>query len=310
MVLAKVGDRTITLGDYAAAIDRMDDFDRLRYRSVERRRELLTEIIKVELLAQEAERRGLDKEPQAQVSYRTLLREALLRDARKNARSAAEFTAEEVRAYYDANKEQYIEPERRRLSHIVVNDREQAEQLLAQAKSTTDIEAWGKLVLEHSDQYKANRAENAKPFAGPVETAGDLGLVGPPGDVRSANSQVDESLRVALFRMANIDDISDQVIQDKSGQFHIVRLTGITRAHTRSLEESERTIRTLMAEQDMRAREQQLEDDLRKKYPVTIDETALAQAKAPSMRLHAPPENQRNPAQKPEPDPSEHDHEH
>ena len=52
--LAKVGDDTITLGDYAAALEHMDQFDRLRYQSVERRKELLDEMITVQLLAKEA----------------------------------------------------------------------------------------------------------------------------------------------------------------------------------------------------------------------------------------------------------------
>jgi hypothetical protein len=40
-VLAKVGDNAITLGDYTAALEHMDQFDRLRYQSPERRKELL-----------------------------------------------------------------------------------------------------------------------------------------------------------------------------------------------------------------------------------------------------------------------------
>ena len=36
-VLAKVGDRTITLGDYAAALERMDPFERMRYQTEDRR---------------------------------------------------------------------------------------------------------------------------------------------------------------------------------------------------------------------------------------------------------------------------------
>src|SRR5690348_15947625 len=54
LVVARVGERTITLGDYAATLERMDQFDRLRYQSPERRKELLQEIIDVELLAQDA----------------------------------------------------------------------------------------------------------------------------------------------------------------------------------------------------------------------------------------------------------------
>src|SRR5271165_3241911 len=57
-VLAKVGDSTITLGDYVAALEHMDQFDRLRYQSPERRKELLNEMINVKLLAGEARDKG------------------------------------------------------------------------------------------------------------------------------------------------------------------------------------------------------------------------------------------------------------
>jgi len=50
--LAKVGDRVITLGEYAAALDRMDSFERMRYQSPDRRKRLLDEMVDVELLAQ------------------------------------------------------------------------------------------------------------------------------------------------------------------------------------------------------------------------------------------------------------------
>src|ERR1700739_3914634 len=78
-VLAKVGDDTITLGDYVAAIEHMDQFDRLRYQAPERRKELLEELIDVELLAQEATAKGYDKDPVAQQELRTVLRDAMLK---------------------------------------------------------------------------------------------------------------------------------------------------------------------------------------------------------------------------------------
>src|SRR5579859_7637698 len=69
-VLARVGDRTITLGDYVAALEHMDQFDRLRYQSSERRKELLKEMIDIELLANEARAKGYDKDPLAEQQVR------------------------------------------------------------------------------------------------------------------------------------------------------------------------------------------------------------------------------------------------
>src|SRR3982751_6687354 len=48
-VLVKVGDREITLGEYAETLERMDPFERLRYQSPDRRKLLLNEILQVEL---------------------------------------------------------------------------------------------------------------------------------------------------------------------------------------------------------------------------------------------------------------------
>src|SRR5438105_14994280 len=59
-VLAKVGDKTITVGDFAAALERLDDISRDRFRAPAERKKLLQELIDNELLAQEARRRGLD----------------------------------------------------------------------------------------------------------------------------------------------------------------------------------------------------------------------------------------------------------
>ena len=48
-VLARVGDRVITLGDFEAALEHMDQFDRMRYQAPDRRKELLQEMIDVML---------------------------------------------------------------------------------------------------------------------------------------------------------------------------------------------------------------------------------------------------------------------
>src|SRR5437773_1904701 len=75
-VVAKVDDHAITLGEFAKSLERMDQFDRLRYQTKERRRELLNEMIDVQLLAAEAKRRGLDKDPETQDQIRGILRDA------------------------------------------------------------------------------------------------------------------------------------------------------------------------------------------------------------------------------------------
>ncbi|HET9929457.1 MAG TPA: peptidylprolyl isomerase [Polyangiaceae bacterium] len=273
-VLAQVGDVKITLGDYAASLERMDSFERLRYQSPERRRLLLNEMIDLELLAQEARRRGLDQQPETQERLRQLLREELLRQVRKEVPAPNDVAPADVRKYYDEHKADFDEPERRRVAHISVASRAQAEALLEKAKNASAAD-WGKLVVDNSLD-KGSRAFGAAP----PELAGDLGIVGPPGHARGANPRVPEPLRTAAFKIDKVGSVYPEVVAD-GGVFHIVRLTSRTDARERTYEAAERTIRISIVQELVKQREASFEKELRAKYPVNVDEAALAKVHVP-----------------------------
>lgn len=267
-VLAKVGDRTITLGDYVAALDHMDQFDRMRYSSPERRKELLDEMIEVELLAREAEAKGWDKDPVAAVETRSILREAMLKEARKGAPSPAEIPEDEVRAYYDAHKGDYQDPERRRLSLLVQKDEPAAKAVLAQAAGST-AQQWGELV-------RAKSTDGAAKANVPVDLAGDFGMVSPPGDPRGENARVPDPVRAAAYDIGKVGDVLQRVVPGGDGRFYLVRLTQKVDAHARTLGEADRSIRVKLAQEKIQQKEDALLASLRGQYPVVVDEQALA----------------------------------
>lgn len=270
-VLAQVGDRTITLGDYAAALEHMDQFDRLRYQSPERRKELLNEMITVELLAREATVKGYDKDPAAQQELRAILRDAMLAEARKGATAPADVPEADVRAYFDAHKAEYKDPERRRLSVIVLRDQASAASALEAAKKATSAAQWGELVRGRSTDAQA-RANV------PVDLAGDMGFVSPPGDTRGENSRVPEEVRSGAFEIAAVGDVLGRVVAG-GGKFYVVRLTQKTEPHDRAFAEAERAIRVKLAQDTMRAKEDLLLSQLRKEFPVQIDDAVLGTIK-------------------------------
>ncbi|MCC6552866.1 MAG: peptidyl-prolyl cis-trans isomerase [Polyangiaceae bacterium] len=280
-VLARIGDRRITLGDFGRTLERMDQFDRLRYQTKERRRELLGELVDVELLAQEARRRGLDKDPEVEDAIRQLLRDAMLAKARQGLPAPAEISAEEVRAYYEANADRFDEPERRRVAAIVMTDRKAAEKVLKEAEKSSTGSAWGELFYKHSITAPKERGPNS-----PVDLAGDLGIVGPPGDVRGGNPQVPEPIRAAVFKIGDVGAIAGEVVEVE-GKLYIVRMNGITAGHKRTLAEADRSIRVAILQQKMANQDRALEAELRKKLPVQIDEAALGAIKLPEQ-LTAP----------------------
>lgn len=279
-VVAKVGDRTITLGDYATALERMNEFDRLRYQTKEARRELLKEMIDAELLAQEARKRKLDEVPATRAAVRQVLGEALLSDIRSSLPTPAELTTEEIRAYYDKHRDDFREPERRRVTAIVAKDEKAAKEALETLRKevkpdgTVDPALWGKLVAENAPTTPKN-ARSA-----PGDLAGDLGMVGPPDDPKGANPRVPEALRKVVFGLAKVGAFFDQPVKD-GGRFYVVRLSGLAAAHERSLAEADRSIRVAILKERLDEKERAMEAELRKKYEVAIDDGALAKVPPP-----------------------------
>jgi peptidyl-prolyl cis-trans isomerase C len=271
-VLAKVGDRTITLADYGAVLDGMDRLDRLRYQTPDRRKLLLDEMINVELLAREAERRGLAERPETKELVRQILREEVLRELRAKEPPLEAIPSGEVRAYYDAHRGDFKEPERRRISHIAVKDRAAAERALAEAKAATSAAQWGEVVQK--------RSEDKPPADTPPELAGDLGLVTPPAFGPNDNARVPEAVRAAAFEIPAVGAVLGRVVE-ASGMFHVVRLTAKNDARDRSLEEADRTVRVRLLQERLRKAEDDLEHDLRARHPVQIDDAALAKVAVP-----------------------------
>lgn len=276
-VLAKVGDRTITLGEYAETLERMDPFERMRYQSADRRKRLLDEMIEVELLAQEARRRGLDKAPETQERLRQILRDQLLEDVRKGGAAPDEIPEAELRAYYDRHKDEFAEPERRRVAAIVVNSAVEARTVLAKAAKASPAD-WGKLVEQHSAPKRAPGGPTP-----PAELAGDLGIVGPPGHPRGNNPRVPEPVREAVFKIPAPGTTHTDVVE-ADGKFYVVRLTSKTAARERKYEDSSRAIRTAVVQARIRDREAALEKELRGRFPVKVDEAALATVAVPSAK--------------------------
>ena len=273
-VLAKVGEREITLGDYAETLERMDPYERLRYQSPDRRKQLLNEIIQVELLAEEAKRRGLDQLPETQERVRQMLKDELLQDLRQNLPGPAEIPDAEVHAYFDSHHDEFKEPERRRVAHLSLATEVQAKAALQKALGASAAD-WGRLVTQVS-------LDKPPQSLGPAATelAGDLGIVGPPGHPRGANPHVPEAVRAAVFEIDKLGGVLGHVVAE-SGHFHVVRMTGRTEARDRSFQDAERTIRVALVQQRIRAREAELEQELRRRYPISVDDEALRQVKVP-----------------------------
>jgi hypothetical protein len=274
-VLAKVGDVTITLGDYAAALERMDRYERLRYQSADRRQALLDEMINVELLAQEAKRQKLDQTEEYKLRLDQALRDEVLTDLRSRVPTPDAIPAAEVRAYYDGHRSEYREPERRRASAVVVTDEKRAEAVIEQARKSDAI-GFGELVRKHS--VLRDTAENT-----PLELEGDLGIVSAVGEPNGAGPVLPDAVRKALFEIPKVGDVHQRpILADE--RYYVIRMTGRTEARERTFSEAERSIRVRIVDERIARAERELIEKLKGETKVTLDESALTKLPPPPVR--------------------------
>jgi peptidyl-prolyl cis-trans isomerase C len=131
--LAKIDGELITVGDFQERINRQSPYVRGRYTSRENQREFLTNLIRFEVLALEARRRGLDKDPDAVRAMKQVMIQKLMSAEFENAGRAEQITDAELQAYYDANPNHYNKPEEVRVAAIVLKDRARADAVAKKA---------------------------------------------------------------------------------------------------------------------------------------------------------------------------------
>jgi peptidyl-prolyl cis-trans isomerase C len=278
--LAKVDDVTITLGELQDRINRQSPYVRQRYTSLEQKREFLDSLVRFEILAKEAYRRGLDKDPEVvrtmkQVMIQKLMREEF--DAKITADSVPEA---EIRAYYDANLGEYAKPEEVRVSAIVVKNKAQADRVAAEARGEA-----GKTNKGFRDLVTRYSSDE------------DLKLRG--GDLRyfdAASKELPAPVVKAAFALVNTGDVSG-AIDGGNGSFYVLKQTGRKRAVTKSYDDAKAQIRNKLFRDRRMAAQKEFVEASRARAKVQIHEVNLAKrARSRCRRCRGPRPARRRPA--------------
>ena len=85
-------------------------------------------------------------------------------------------------------------------------------------------------------------------------------------------------MRAAVFTLAKVGDVASDPVAS-GGKFYVVKLGAKTDAHDRTLQDAERTIRVRLAQDKIHEKQDAMLDELRKQFPVKIDDAALATVK-------------------------------
>jgi peptidyl-prolyl cis-trans isomerase C len=228
-VLAKVGDTTITLGEFADRLASQSPYLRARYQSPERRREFLDNMVRFELLALEAKKRGQDKLPEVQRVREQMMVQQMMKELFDDQGvKLSDITDKEIKEYYDKNQPEFHKPAQRRASHILFKDKAKAEATLKKLQAAPDdMELFRKQAEQNNqDAQTKERFGDLRFFS--LEPA--EGEVAPPKPVRDA-----------AFKLIKTGDLNPEVIQSEQG-FHVLKLTGERAALDRTLDDARRLI--------------------------------------------------------------------
>jgi peptidyl-prolyl cis-trans isomerase C len=259
-VLAQVDDITITATDLKDLLARYANqpFVLARYSSIEKKKELLDNLIRYDVLAIEARKKGYERDPEVQRVAKEKLVQTFIQEEINDKLRLEDVADAEVERFYRAHKADYVRPETVRASQILVKERAEAHRVLAAARALprADVKAFRDLVARESEDVDSK------------QRGGDL------TQFDRATTRVPRAVVDAAFALKRIGDLSDLVSTDRG--FVILKLTDRHPALSRTLDEAKPEIQRRLLD-DMRARrKQELVDEARKTVRVEVFEHELA----------------------------------
>ncbi|MBL9037722.1 MAG: peptidyl-prolyl cis-trans isomerase [Archangium sp.] len=276
--VARFGNDSISEGELAQRLAEMNPYARGRFQSAEAKRDFVDGLVRFELVAQEAVRRGLASDPEVVEATKRVLVQVLLRkelDERADAISDAQ-----VAAYYAEHRGDYVKPAMTRLSHIAFAkaDRATAEAVLKQVKALApgDHAAFSGLVRQHSVEPRTKPLDGDLRFLSDEELAAQYGapLVAAAAELKEAGAVV-------------------PTLVETDSALHVVRLQGRQIALNLSVEQAAPSIRQTILDTTRRERMVALLERLKRQAGYTVDEAALARVpvdlKAPTAPAKGPP---------------------
>jgi peptidyl-prolyl cis-trans isomerase C len=240
-------------------INRQHPYVRARYSSMERKREFLENFVRVEVLAEEARKRGYDRDPDVLRVMKQQMINALVAKEYDSKWKPEEIPDAEVERYYQEHAAEFNQPEAVRVSQIFTTDRAKAVRAAAAAKAAPpgDAAAFRALVTAYSED------EDSKPRGGDLTFFDrNTGMYPKP-------------LVEAAFALKEVDDVSDPVQSPKG--YHVLKLTQRRPGFSRPLSEVKAQIRMRLHNERRAKKMEELVAEMRQRLKVEVYEDKLGE---------------------------------
>jgi len=145
--LAKIDNTTITQADFDREFKALPDYAQQIFTDAEGREKFLNEIVNKEILYKEAMKKGFDKSPEFNKKMEDFKKLTLVSEVfEKEIMAKSTVSDQDIRDYYDKNKDSFVMATEIKASHILVKTEEEAQKVLARLKKGEKFEAIAKAV--------------------------------------------------------------------------------------------------------------------------------------------------------------------
>jgi len=260
-VIAKIDDTVITVEDVQDRLNKQSPFVRARFTNAERKKEFVDGMVRFEVLAAEAARRGYDKDPDVQRVMKQQMISKLMQKDFESKLKVEDVPEADVEKYYNEHPTEFHQKDEVRVSQILVKDKAKADKVYREAEALpktapVDQKGFHDLVTKYSED------EESKP------RGGDLSFFA------ADSAAYPKPLVEAAFKLKEVGDVSPPVKTERG--WVILKLTQKRPGFNRSLPEVKHQIQQRLF-RDMRSKAQDaFVEDLKKKTNIEINDANLA----------------------------------
>ncbi|MCA9537927.1 MAG: peptidyl-prolyl cis-trans isomerase [Myxococcales bacterium] len=275
-IVARVGDTVITLEEFEQRLDQQSPFARARYDSLQRKQEFLDSLVRFELIAQEAERKGYGDHPDVVLARKQAMVRQFTRDELTDLVKLDQITEADIAGYFNEHRDEFDRPEQVRAAHILIADEQKARSLQAEvaAAIAADPTKPREIFAEFARRYTEEEEGRI--------SGGDLKFFGKPGESKvQGQSAVPTPVATAAFAIADIGAMAPEPVHSSQG-WHIVQKTGMRRAYQRALDDVRTQIRNKLFRLRKSEAMEKYVTDLKARARIVIDDAVLEKAKAPA----------------------------
>nr|WP_315101243.1 peptidyl-prolyl cis-trans isomerase [uncultured Fretibacterium sp.] len=205
-VLAKVSDREIREKDIDQVIRMMGPQGAMMYDNPQGRRAVLDELVSMHLFALRGAEEKLDQTPEFKAALETFRNQSLARAAIDASLKDVTASDEDAKKFYDEHPDQFTQPERVHVRHILISD------------DVTSADAIAKVQADLKAGVSFDEVAKSRSLCPSAAQGGDLGEV--------SKGQMVPEFEAAAFALKDPGDLSEPV-KTQFG-WHIIRLEGRT----------------------------------------------------------------------------------